>query len=824
MPSALRRLEILIFLRKTFFTVHTTSTAGVKRSLGSHLISVYDLLVASGCDSDICTAGALHSIYGTGVFKKITILASTDNRAEIRSRFGIRAERLAYLFHACSRKFPNNIETGILFDRSKRYRLPGVTIEEIQALRLIEAANILDQNTEEFLAKRLPNVYRTWLSQNQLKNHWMASQLALPGCCSGTSCLPVADVNHVKGLRLKVFVHTSKTQSICADSVPKGFDFYLPLTAASEYDASFLPLVRLFDSHIVAATAAESAIENPAPIARTSNNHLIVFALRGESAMGMPWSPLWMLSRYLPYSCGVRENGSCFSSNIALEIDIRRFDGDSPAAVRMYERLSSISRSVGQPRFGPPSLSLASITDSTCRDRTAPNNGAGRVIDSMMSYGYAVISVDDAAAATITRAYNSVLLFHNKVSLRDKKHTFERFDGDRYIGWTRDYSREWLQMRVSRKPDGNSGVNLRWPESFPKEHRDNLAAATVLLTTVTENIFVEIGVQLKLGSRKYLRSLCTGRDKGKGAVGSSVCRQFVYLDQRPPKQKTEPSSATDDVHVRTAPLVPRSASGAHADMGLLTLSPCSTIPALNLLNPYSHDMMYPEQGLGSNEWVLFAGETLSFLTGGAVQAPIHSVPQIDRWNLKQVRVEGPGSGSGATGPPPLRRSMPLFLRADPEMHLFPLGDIAREEISTIPAIPDNSTVLPDIPDKSLDLPATPDESSGLLVLEGNLGECYADDASELKEDSLTDFIPKIEDSSHGLLESYTEEKFDDLVLSTGDVADHSKNGKICGEKDFSEKKTNHSFLSPYAMTCREFTNTHSIGLRPWRLGKGGGDF
>ena len=31
-------------------------------------------------------------------------------------------------------------------------------------------------------------------------------------------------------------------------------------------------------------------------------------------------------------------------------------------------------------------------------------------------------------------------------------------------------------------------------------------------------------------------------------------------------------------------------------------------------------------------------------------------------------------------------------------------------------------------------------------------------------------------------------------------------------------------LSPYSMTCRRYTEDHSIGLRPWRLIKGSGDF
>ena len=38
--------------------------------------------------------------------------------------------------------------------------------------------------------------------------------------------------------------------------------------------------------------------------------------------------------------------------------------------------------------------------------------------------------------------------------------------------------------------------------------------------------------------------------------------------------------------------------------------------------PHPQATLQPESGLGPHEWVLFAGETLAYLTGGALQVPI----------------------------------------------------------------------------------------------------------------------------------------------------------------------------------------------------------
>lgn len=105
-------------------------------------------------------------------------------------------------------------------------------------------------------------------------------------------------------------------------------------------------------------------------------------------------------------------------------------------------------------------------------------------------------------------------------------------------------------------------------------------------------------------------------------------------------------------------------------MGLLTLSPASTIPSLHLIHPDTHNVLYPEQGLAANEFILFAGETLSYLTGGVIQAPIHSVPFVNRSKIEVCE----DIRTNLTEPSmyPLRRSMPLFLRALPDAYLHPL--------------------------------------------------------------------------------------------------------------------------------------------------------
>ena len=62
-------------------------------------------------------------------------------------------------------------------------------------------------------------------------------------------------------------------------------------------------------------------------------------------------------------------------------------------------------------------------------------------------------------------------------------------------------------------------------------------------------------------------------------------------------------------------------------------------------------MEHPEDGRAPDEWVVFVGEQMSFLTGGALQAPIHGVPAVRA---------APEATSSL-----VRCASPFFLRAAP---------------------------------------------------------------------------------------------------------------------------------------------------------------
>ena len=102
------------------------------------------------------------------------------------------------------------------------------------------------------------------------------------------------------------------------------------------------------------------------------------------------------------------------------------------------------------------------------------------------------------------------------------------------------------------------------------------------------------------------------------------------------------------------------ASSAHADFGLLTVAPPSTLAALQLRHPATGEVCEPEHGLGPTEWLVFCGQAVSYLTGGELQAPLHRVPRV------RVR--------GASGE--VRCAAPHFVRPAPAAELEPFRGTA----------------------------------------------------------------------------------------------------------------------------------------------------
>ena len=112
----------------------------IGRTLGEHLVNTYDDLLRMGADEDVALGGGLHSIYGTSIFKTVTV--TPEQRPIIAGLFGERAEQLAWDFSRVNR--PDGLESGNVHDYET-----GEPLEvDLEALRLIEVANLIDNGVK----------------------------------------------------------------------------------------------------------------------------------------------------------------------------------------------------------------------------------------------------------------------------------------------------------------------------------------------------------------------------------------------------------------------------------------------------------------------------------------------------------------------------------------------------------------------------------------------------------------------------------------------------------------------------------------------------
>jgi hypothetical protein len=118
-------------------------------SLMAHLLRTYDSLKEQRYSDVICSAGGLHSIFGTNVFQHQTL--TMDSRARVAAVIGEEATELVELFSTISR--PQTLETALSKGnqvlRLNSHKDVKVTQEQLNSLCAIEAANLKDQNSLE---------------------------------------------------------------------------------------------------------------------------------------------------------------------------------------------------------------------------------------------------------------------------------------------------------------------------------------------------------------------------------------------------------------------------------------------------------------------------------------------------------------------------------------------------------------------------------------------------------------------------------------------------------------------------------------------------
>jgi hypothetical protein len=115
-------------------------------TLLAHLCGTHELLTAWGCPDDLCRAGLFHSVYGTEVFRPVTVPLA--GRARVRGLIGPEAETIVYLYSVVSRDSLYE-QAGHRGARTLRAAGPhgafGVSEERFAELLTLDLANSLEQ-------------------------------------------------------------------------------------------------------------------------------------------------------------------------------------------------------------------------------------------------------------------------------------------------------------------------------------------------------------------------------------------------------------------------------------------------------------------------------------------------------------------------------------------------------------------------------------------------------------------------------------------------------------------------------------------------------
>ncbi|TMW64852.1 hypothetical protein Poli38472_009019 [Pythium oligandrum] len=290
-----------------------------------------------------------------------------------------------------------------------------------------------------------------------------------------------------------------------------------------------------------------------------------------------------------------------------------------------------------------------------------------RFAQNMMRFGFARIEVTPEQAKIPQDAFTSVRKWlmsqlalpteqrwRDKVDARsteemDAASSHPKVSGGRYVGFSADRSREYLQLR---RPIAASGTV--WPPAY---FADNKQFATEMLTLL--NLLDNLG-------RDCMRAICEILN-----LDEDWIMKELLDDPTPPPASEEEVTTVDKSYQYGAsvlriynyrnkskdgaPVNPEDQSCAtHADLGLVTVSPVATVPGLQMWNLERMVWTDVEGDAGPLHFSVFAGETLGFITNGLVRAPLHRVPAI-----------GVPTEDGR------RMSMPYFLRARPEACLNP---------------------------------------------------------------------------------------------------------------------------------------------------------
>lgn len=134
-------------IQKFLSLLNTDSVKHSGKTLWTHLLNVYDILKAEGHSQEICSAGGLHSIFGTNAFKHQML--NINQRHVVVNLIGEEATNLVELFHGIKR--PQTLEHAVknktLQVELNSGEIKTLTQNELNSICAIEAANLSDQKS-----------------------------------------------------------------------------------------------------------------------------------------------------------------------------------------------------------------------------------------------------------------------------------------------------------------------------------------------------------------------------------------------------------------------------------------------------------------------------------------------------------------------------------------------------------------------------------------------------------------------------------------------------------------------------------------------------
>ncbi len=135
---------------KAYLLAHGAgNTAHSGHTLWQHLVGVHNILQTSKFPEYLCLAGLFHSVYGTQVFKKVTV--DKSQRVQVQALLGEQAENLVMAFCELPRPklFETTLQQGIdpLADWMLQLDTNYDKQQFLADLLALECANLAEQRT-----------------------------------------------------------------------------------------------------------------------------------------------------------------------------------------------------------------------------------------------------------------------------------------------------------------------------------------------------------------------------------------------------------------------------------------------------------------------------------------------------------------------------------------------------------------------------------------------------------------------------------------------------------------------------------------------------